>query len=88
MQEKKLSLEYWAEAIATDVYILNLLPTKALNFQTLFEALTWSKPHVDHLRVFGCLVYRHIDSQQRVKFDPKSPDEIFISYCDRSIQSL
>lgn len=62
MKEKRLPSKYWAEAIAASVYIVNRSPTKALDFHTLVEALIGSKPHVDHLRVFGCLVYRHVDS--------------------------
>lgn len=84
MHAKKLPQKYWAEAVSTAVYLLNRTPTRALDSQTPYEALTGSRPCVDHIKTFGCLVYRYIDSQQRVKFDSKSRAGVFLGYCDRS----
>lgn len=84
MHAKKLPQKYWAEAVSTAVYLLNPTPTRALDSQTPYEALTGSRPCVDHIKTFGCLVYRYIDSQQRVKFDSKSRAGVFLGYCDRS----
>lgn len=62
LKEKKLSLLYWAEVVATAVYILNPSTMKVLKFKTPVEALTEDKSQVDHIRVFGCLAYVYIDS--------------------------
>ncbi|KAI5336087.1 hypothetical protein L3X38_026221 [Prunus dulcis] len=55
MFEKKMPLEFWAEAVNTAVYILNRCPTKALEKKTTFEAYSGRKPGIKHLRVFGSL---------------------------------
>ena len=38
LKAKEIPNEYWAEAIANSVYLLNLSPTKAVLNQTPFEA--------------------------------------------------
>lgn len=39
------------------MYLLNRLPTKIMGDQTPFEAWCKRKPHLGHLRVFGCLAH-------------------------------
>ena len=56
MFEEKLPKELWAKAVNTSVYLLNRLPTKALENKTSYEACHGVKPNIDHLRVFGSLV--------------------------------
>ncbi|XP_039118034.1 uncharacterized protein LOC120253896 [Dioscorea cayenensis subsp. rotundata] len=84
LKEKSMLSEYWAEAVATAVHILNCSLTKVVEHQPPFEVLTGSKPSVDHFRVFGCLVYCYVDSQMRTKFDAKSFPAILIGYSDHS----
>ncbi|KAJ9548348.1 hypothetical protein OSB04_020891 [Centaurea solstitialis] len=48
---------FWAEGVATAVYLLNISPTKAVWDQTPYEALNGIKPSVKHLRIFGCIGY-------------------------------
>ncbi|CAL8992473.1 unnamed protein product [Prunus brigantina] len=50
MLEKKISFEFWVEAVNTSVYILNRCPTKALLKKTPFEAYSGRKPGIKHLR--------------------------------------
>ena len=49
--EKDLPKSFWTEVVNTSVYLLNLLPTKALNDKTPFEAWFERKPLVEHLRI-------------------------------------
>ena len=35
---------------------------------------------VDHMRIFGCLAYAHVPSQQQTKLDAKAVKCIFIGY--------
>ena len=60
LADSKLPQTFWAEALATAVYLCNQCPIKAVQDKTLFEALTGKKPNVGHLRVFGCAAYCHI----------------------------
>jgi transposase InsO family protein len=47
--EKKMPNKLWAEAVNTSVYLLNRLPTKALEDKTPYEGWNGVKPAVDHL---------------------------------------
>jgi hypothetical protein len=48
------------EAVRHDTYLLNRLPTKSMGDQTPFEAWSGKKPHLAHLRVFGCVAHAKI----------------------------
>uniref|UniRef100_A0A2N9EI16 Integrase catalytic domain-containing protein n=1 Tax=Fagus sylvatica TaxID=28930 RepID=A0A2N9EI16_FAGSY len=84
LKGKGLPNMLWAEAVHTAVYILNRSPTKAVRNKTPFEAWHKQKPMVNQLKVFGCIAYAHIPSQEREKFDEKGEKYIFIGYSDES----
>ena len=77
-----LPQRFWAEALATAVYLRNRCPTKAVIDKTPIEALTGSRPSVKHLRVFGCVAYRHVPKDERRKLDSKTEKCIFLGYSD------
>ena len=84
LHEKELPKKFWAEAANTAVFLLNRLPTKALNKQTPFEAWHGYKPKVSNLKVFGCICYSLVPSVKRDKLDPRGKACIFVGY---SLQS-
>ncbi|KAL4354891.1 hypothetical protein GQ457_06G009200 [Hibiscus cannabinus] len=84
LKAKTLSNDFWAEAIATDVYLLNISPTKAVLNCTPHEAWRGTKPSVNHLEIFSCIAYVLVSSQNRKKFDEKSEKCVFIRYCSQS----
>jgi hypothetical protein len=49
--------KYRGEAVRHVVYLLNRLPTKAMGERTPFEAWNGRKPHLGHLRLFGCMAH-------------------------------
>ena len=61
--DKGLPKKFWAEAVNTVVFLLNRLPTKALQKKTPFEAWYGYKPKLLNLKIFGCLC--HPSSQER-----------------------
>jgi hypothetical protein len=75
---KNLSNEYWDEAVATAVYILNKCLTKSVENRIPQEAWTGSKHNVVHLRVFGCVAYAHVPDELRRKLDNKGQKCIFV----------
>ncbi|GKC26312.1 integrase [Tanacetum coccineum] len=79
LKTKNLEDEFWAEAVATAVYLINISPTKAVWNVTPYEAWYESKPSVSHLRIFGCTCYAIISSG-RGKLDPKTKKYIFVGY--------
>ena len=82
MFHSNLSVNFWAEAVNTAVYLKNRSPTTALDGITRYECLFNRKPDVAHLRVFGCIAFVHVPSDQRKKLDRKSRKVIFVGYPD------
>ena len=54
MKSMKIPGRFWAEAVRHAVYLLNRLPTKAMGYRTPYEAWNGKRPHLGHLRIFGC----------------------------------
>ena len=69
LSDAKLPKCFWAEALATAVYLRNRSPTNAVQGKTPHEAWTNEKSSVDHLKVFGCLCYSHVAKDERQKLD-------------------
>ena len=80
LSDAKLPHKFWAEALATAVYLRNRSPTKPVTGMTPFEAWTGKKPNVKHLRIFGCTAYAHIPKDERQKLDSKSRKCILLGY--------
>jgi transposase InsO family protein len=57
LKQRGIPTVFWGEAVVTTVYILNRLPTEALNGRTPYEAWYGRKSTFSHLRVFGCLAF-------------------------------
>lgn len=82
--EKNLPNTFWAEAVATSVYLLNRLATKAVSEKTPIEAWSGIKPSVKHLKIFGSICYYHIPEVKRSKLDAKARKGIFVGYATES----
>ena len=76
---------FWAETVATAVYLRNRSESSALKEDlTPYEKWYGRKPNVSHLRVFGCIAYSHIPDSQRRKLDKKAQKYRFVGYCKDS----
>ncbi|XP_037493577.1 uncharacterized protein LOC119370128 [Jatropha curcas] len=62
LQARRLANQFWAEAVATFVYLLNLSSRKVVMNRTPYKAWHGRKPSVSHLRVFRCVAYALINS--------------------------
>jgi hypothetical protein len=71
---------YWAEALHTATYLLNILPTNTLHFSTPHFALFGEAPVYDHLRVFGCGCYPNLSATATHKLAPRSTLCVFQGY--------
>ena len=78
----KLESKFWEEAIATACYIQNRIYHHSLGFLTPFELWYGHKPHLQNLKIFGCLAFAHISDTKRKKLDPKAKKSIFVGYGD------
>ena len=79
-----LPMHLWAEAAKTTMYVQNHTPHRVLENKTLEEVFSGKKLEVNHLRIFGCLVYIHIPREKRTKIDPSGKKGIFVGYSDSS----
>jgi len=75
-----MSEGFWTEAVNHVSYLVNMLPSTAIDFQILENI--WRGESVDYstLRIFGCPMYSLVDSQKRNKLESKSKKCIFIGF--------
>lgn len=75
---------FWSDAVATAVYLLNMMPSKVLDFKTPLQVLSThvSLPAVLMLppRIFGCVAFVHLHKNQRTKLDPCAVRCAFLGY--------
>nr|GEV81007.1 ribonuclease H-like domain, reverse transcriptase, RNA-dependent DNA polymerase [Tanacetum cinerariifolium] len=72
MKATNMLQNFYAEAVKHAIYILNSVPTKALEDITPYEAIKRRKPNLKNLRVFGCIAYAKVPSQDLTKLDDRS----------------
>ncbi|KAL1215287.1 Retrovirus-related Pol polyprotein from transposon RE1 [Cardamine amara subsp. amara] len=80
MFHKNMPRRFWGDAVMTACYLINRTLTKVLNDISPYEVLNKTKPHMDHLRVFGCVCFVLVPGDQRNKLDAKSTRSVFIGY--------
>ena len=86
MAQAGLSKHYWAEAVATAVYLRNRVSTRSLKKTTPYEKWYERKPDLSHIRVFGCMCYAYIpDTNKKGKLSKKADKWHFIGY---SLQTM
>jgi hypothetical protein len=56
LKSRRMSAMFWGEAVATTVYLLNQVSTKAIVDITPYEAWYGCRPDVHHLHAFRCVV--------------------------------
>lgn len=66
-----LFIEFWGDCVLTTAYIINRLPTKALDSKTPHEILLGQLPTYNHLKGFGCLSYIHDNIGKQNKFSER-----------------
>ncbi|HEV7738404.1 MAG TPA: DDE-type integrase/transposase/recombinase, partial [Chlamydiales bacterium] len=75
-----LSYGFWERAVETAVFARNRSPTQSLTYKTPYELLFGRAPDISYMRVFGCLAYRNIPSDNRQKLDPSAEKLTFLGY--------
>lgn len=77
LDESGIEEKFWAEAVATAVYVINRTPSSANDLNIPEELWMRNVPGYRHLRRFGLLVYVHIDQG---KLKPRALKGVFIGY--------
>lgn len=88
MESSSLPRVFWAEAITHAAHIRNLFPLRHLENRSPYEVMYGFKPRVSHLKIFGCLAWRHIPKENRDKLDVKSERGIIIACYENSQYKL
>ena len=74
----KMPVTFWGEAVRHSVYVLNMLPTRAIAGKTPYEAWKGKKPHLQHIKVFGCTAHMKVPGVQTKKLDDRSRTMIYL----------
>ena len=82
--DQYLPMQLWVEAARTTVYVQNHTPQWVLNKKTHEEDFSGVKPKVNHLRIFGFLLYIHVPKEKRSKIDPSERKGVFVGFIDTS----
>jgi hypothetical protein len=67
MIASSVSPQFWAEAISTTTYLINIQPSSALQGGIPFERLCDKMPDYSSLYLFGCVCYVLLASRERTK---------------------
>ena len=74
----KMPNYFWGEAVRQSIYILNRLPTRAISGITPYEAWSGEKPHVEHIKVFGCMAHMRVPGTHMRKLDNRSRHVVYL----------
>ncbi|CAM8999360.1 unnamed protein product [Rhodiola kirilowii] len=80
MFEAGLPKKFSGDSVLTATHIINRLPSSVLDGKCPWEILFHEKPHVDHLRTFGCSCFVSTNASVRDKFDPRALECILLGY--------
>ena len=85
MFQKNVPESFWGEAVLTATHLINRLPSRVLGFKSPLEMLSTFYPDLKTTnnlvpRIFGCLSFVHVHSQNRGKLDPRALKCVFVGY--------
>lgn len=77
LKSMRVPSRFWAEAVRHSVYLLNRLPTKAMGYRTPYEAWNGRRPHLGHLKIFGCKGHVRSTVPHLKKLDDRSVPMVY-----------
>jgi hypothetical protein len=84
LKGRNVSHEFWGDAVACAVHVMNRSPTKIVKNRVPEKAWSGMTCNVSHFRVFGCVAYAHVPKQLRKKLDDRSEKCIFLGYGEQT----
>ncbi|KAF9663835.1 hypothetical protein SADUNF_Sadunf17G0093300 [Salix dunnii] len=80
MAHASVPTKYWTTAFQTAMFLINYLPSSALQHKSPHEMVFGSSPSLEFLRVFGCACYPLLSPFGRSKLQYKSVCCAFLGY--------
>ena len=77
-----LEPKFWEEAVATACYIQNRIYHRSIGLHTPFEMWYGHKPHLQDLKIFGCIAFACVPENKRNKLNARAQNSIFVGYGD------
>jgi histone deacetylase 1/2 len=83
VENAPMPLKFWDEAFLTATYLINLLPSRVINFDTPVQCLLKETPDYSSLRVFGCACWPNLRPYNAHKLSFRSIRCVFLGYSSR-----
>jgi histone deacetylase 1/2 len=80
LEQASMPLKYWDQAFLTATYLINLLPSKFINYATPIERLLNEKHDYSSLRIFGCACWPNLRPYNSRKLAFRSIHCVFLGY--------
>jgi hypothetical protein len=77
-----LSKDFWAEALNSAVYIVNIIPSRGK--VSPYEALFGRCPKLSNLRIFGCKAFVQFPRDTIKKLDDRAWEGVLVGYDDHN----
>jgi hypothetical protein len=84
LDEHRTPRRFWAEAVNTACYVLNMIYLRVHKKKTCYELMHGRTPKVSHFHVFGCKCFILKKGKKLDKFEARSVDAIFFCYASHS----
>ena len=75
-----MPLKYWDQAFLTATYLINILPSKVIGYETPVARLLHEKPDYNSLRIFGCACWPNLRPYNSRKLSFRSTRCAFLGY--------
>ena len=82
LRTASLAKSFWVEAVRTAYYVINRSPSTTIDLKTPMKMWTDKPTDYSRLHTFGSPVYVMYNTQEVIKWDPKSRKCVFLGYVD------